>query len=681
MEFISPINSFQFSNKHKYIIINIVAIIFYIILNYHYYHQYYQKNINIRLLNELNGESPFSIIEKNENHKNNNIKKSEFITYNNNFYHITREKYLYEKQKQLLFQSLSNNLFIGTWKNISSNFDLGESEIFFEKAIERKSRIEALAITIKNKQGKYIDSWTNSISFSKYNSLERKINLIENTFDIRGIYISDFEKGEIFESKFKKEKCISIINITFPLIFVNINATTLNGQNVYLGKIGIIDSSNFTMKLESNCGLKFSINAKKIKMEEGIKIKQGKLKLYFFLCLFSTILYCTGIILLYCGLKNNEGYISCINLEIFSFNSIWNFYCCVSNVYIAFNTDFNFFIIFCGIGLLSLLKFFAFDTIIYTIYWRFKERTIINTCQLIKIKTRFYFLICISFLLCFFWMTDFFINSYCIITMSLLLWLPQIIYNIISNNRCGYPFIFILACSLDRVVYPFYFRSYEDNYFELKPNFFIFMILLLIIIFSTIILLIQTFAGPRFMLPYRYQDIKNEFYKNYDEIKNLFKDINEECVICLMPIFPEEKYEMIEMKENNYIVNLENNDNENNNKEQIIDSVLLNTNEDARINDSNKLLIKESDEKNEKIKMNHQLKNKEKKCVRSIIEFIKDFFRYNFFSFYKSSSNINNKPFILTPCKHIFHSYCLDKWLEQKKECPNCRKSLVDYFD
>ena len=53
---------------------------------------------------------------------------------------------------------------------------------------------------------------------------------------------------------------------------MNINATTLNGQNVYLGKIGIIDSSNFTMKLESNCGLKFSINAKKIKMEEGIKI-------------------------------------------------------------------------------------------------------------------------------------------------------------------------------------------------------------------------------------------------------------------------------------------------------------------------------------------------------------------------------------------------------------------------
>ena len=135
------------------------------------------------------------------------------------------------------------------------------------------------------------------------------------------------------------------------------------------------------------------------------------------------------------------------------------------------------------------------------------------------------------------------------------------------------------------------------------------------------------------------------------------------------------------MKENNFIENLENNDNENTNKEQIIDSVLLNTNEDARINDSNKLLIKEGDEKNGKIEMNYQLKNKEKKYVRSIIQFIKDFFRYNFFSFYKSSSNINNKPFILTPCKHIFHSYCLDKWLEQKKECPNCRKSLVDYFD
>ena len=48
----------------------------------------------------------------------------------------------------------------------------------------------------------------------------------------------------------------------------------------------------------------------------------------------------------------------------------------------------------------------------------------------------------------------------------------------------------------------------------------------------------------------------------------------------------------------------------------------------------------------------------------------------NFIFFYKQSSNILNKLYMVTPCKHIFHSECLEKWLEHKKECPNCRTSL-----
>ena len=29
-----------------------------------------------------------------------------------------------------------------------------------------------------------------------------------------------------------------------------------------------------------------------------------------------------------------------------------------------------------------------------------------------------------------------------------------------------------------------------------------------------------------------------------------------------------------------------------------------------------------------------------------------------------------------TPCNHIFHNICLEKWLEFKNECPYCRREI-----
>jgi len=630
MELIIPQNSVQFS-KFKYILLNIVSIISY----FFFIFCLYDKN-------------PITI----------------------NDFSLLKES-----------SSLSEQMFEGSWKSINlSEKESGEALIYFEKALERKSGLEALAIEIKNKQGKYIDSWTKTISFTKYKSLNKKIDLLKKTFDINGIYMTQYEKGEIFETKFKQEKCIGIINITFPLGFIDINATTLNGNKIYLGKMGYPDNNNFTMKFRSNCGIGFDIKANIIDIEKNDEEKQNKIFIYFFLCLFSTVLYGVGGLFLFYGIKNNEGYLSCFNIELFSLNSVWNFYCCISNIYIAFNTNFNFFVFLSTIGLCSILKLFAFDSIIYSVYWKIKERRITRICQLIKIKLRFYLFLCSCLILCFFFMPIFFVNYYCILLISFFLWFPQIIYNIISFNRYNFPFIFILANSIDRLIYPFYFRAYKDNYFELETNIYIFILALIIIISNVIILLIQSYAGPRFMLPKKYQEKTNEYYKELDEIKNFCKDINEECVICLMPIYREGKIEMVEMKENN-----NSNEDDITNEEKLSESNMSNNIEDNNINDDKNLLIKEENSKIEKtdVEINNQ-NNQDRKCLKTFKKtnmHIKEFFKYNFFYFYKSSSNINNKPYILTPCKHVFHSDCLDKWLEVKRECPNCRTSLDKYFD
>ena len=36
----------------------------------------------------------------------------------------------------------------------------------------------------------------------------------------------------------------------------------------------------------------------------------------------------------------------------------------------------------------------------------------------------------------------------------------------------------------------------------------------------------------------------------------------------------------------------------------------------------------------------------------------------------------NNKPYMKTPCGHVFHSRCLETWLEIKNECPYCRQKI-----
>ena len=36
----------------------------------------------------------------------------------------------------------------------------------------------------------------------------------------------------------------------------------------------------------------------------------------------------------------------------------------------------------------------------------------------------------------------------------------------------------------------------------------------------------------------------------------------------------------------------------------------------------------------------------------------------------------NSKPYMKTPCGHIFHTRCLETWLEVKNECPYCRQKI-----
>ena len=62
-------------------------------------------------------------------------------------------------------------------------------------------------------------------------------------------------------------------------------------------------------------------------------------------------------------------------------------------------------------------------------------------------------------------------------------------------------------------------------------------------------------------------------------------------------------------------------------------------------------------DKNKKEKFNWE------KCLEDIIKKYKN-------------RNRNKGPYMITPCHHLFHTKCLEMWLEQKNECPYCRQKI-----
>lgn len=45
------------------------------------------------------------------------------------------------------------------------------------------------------------------------------------------------------------------------------------------------------------------------------------------------------------------------------------------------------------------------------------------------------------------------------------------------------------------------------------------------------------------------------------------------------------------------------------------------------------------------------------------------------------SCDLNQNEIIRkTPCKHVFHSMCIDKWFKISQSCPICRLNFQNYF-
>ena len=299
------------------------------------------------------------------------------------------------------------------------------------------------------------------------------------------------------------------------------------------------------------------------------------------------------------------------------------------------------------------------------------------------------------------------------------MWTPQILHNISQNNKYIYPTIYIITTTLNRIMFPFYFRGYESNFAYLKTEKLLIIKLFSYILFTIIFLYLQTFLGPRFMLSSKYQKKKGDFHKTKEELlEERPNSKNEECVICLSQLFGEEENINSSNKNNDIVVNVDidkyESDSSSDSPTELQSDTYNRSSQTKSIIDLMNSQIKQQNVsiKNNFENLNQNLKNRNiykynkmnsnnngslainvksnknkksnkyigHKTFSSMKIILKVIFCESLFSFYKKPINLGEKKYMLIYCGHVFHSVCLEKWFDRKKECPSCRASMEAYI-
>ena len=212
-------------------------------------------------------------------------------------------------------------------------------------------------------------------------------------------------------------------------------------------------------------------------------------------------------------------------------------------------------------------------------------------------------------------------NFILIISVYSLYWLSQILYSFFKNIRPPISRLYIFWHSLSKIFMPFYIKGIEGNFFGFKPSYLKVGLIISIILVESIILILQKSLGARIIIPKKFRN-QNQGFDYYKDEINIEKHVsqNPDCVICLenLSVDVDENFNRIKKKKKH---------------KTFIDKIF-------------------------KILYLDVLNKKIKKWINLLI-----------------GKNLKKK-YMITPCDHVFHTVCLEKWMKQKNECPYCKQEI-----
>ena len=480
----------------------------------------------------------------------------------------TRENIISNEEKNHFFDRIEKNPYNGTWeyfpyidgvedtslfsiKNITkirkyfylnsseNEFRIGKSKKGITKLVLAKNMFEdGLLLKMKMNEGNYIDNWMEVESIIRYRDIKKEIDTKNQLYKFKGIFFTKMIKGKLFRDKkslTKESICNSYGEFSFPLDNITYEFETHNKKR-FFQNISSIDPNNFTMILSSDCGFRIKVVGKVFNITRENNFIVKKINIFLFICLISSICYSIGSICLTLSLQRNESAVQGISLSCFCQNIAWHPYCGLSNINLGMHFA-KYMKNFILVSILQFINFVLFDLRFLYYYWQINRRSYMSERQYFKIRIIFFWIIYTLIFITLLSVSSFYINDNCIIALSIALWTPQLIYNIITNNRYIYPTIYIITTTFDRIIIPFYFKTYQNNFINLKLNTPLVKLLMLYILITIAFMYIQAFLGPRFMLPEKYQKSNVDFYRTKEELLKENPDfIKEECVICISPL-------------------------------------------------------------------------------------------------------------------------------------------------
>lgn len=536
-------------------------------------------------------------------------KNAKYIKSNENIFNsIKIRDILEEETKHSLLTNLTYVSMEGNWKDSQNNAGVS----FINFSTNNKMYPTQLYINFRFLHGDSIDNWMtiSSIIYTKDIYIDKKNpGLI--------MFNSDYSNIVEIGKMFKRDKYYkSSSNI-------ELNLTKINSS--ILGINGLIELNN-DFKNETIMYGVTKVDSKNYKK---------KIKIY---TIIISILVILAFIINQIAIKNvnnSTAYAKSLSIITLYNNLVWSGFGCFFHFYLIL-TDNRAYKYFSFIEAIFFINFSLTDYRFIDILWRLKNKEYLNNFEIFRKRTvRLYLMSYLSLFILLIFVVDLMFNIYLTIFITILTWLPQIIYNSYYYNRTSLPYAYIIINSIFRLFPSLYFFIYKNNFMFIPQKKLIVILNILLMICLIIIMQCQIYKGPRFFLPDKYNINNISLYKTKKELINQIKNLPNECCICLGPLIYNDNEKTINNIKN---VAIEEHDN--------------------NLNVHNEVLIS---------KNNFSIKN----IIINLLRFF-----VSSFNFFTISNNVFNKEYIITPCNHSFHSKCLEKWFERKKECPFCRNEF-----
>ena len=181
--------------------------------------------------------------------------------------------------------------------------------------------------------------------------------------------------------------------------------------------------------------------------------------------------------------------------------------------------------------------------------------------------------------------------------------------------------LYIVWHSISRLFLPIYAKAFGKNLFDLRPSYLKVAILIIIICVEAIVLILQKGLGPRFIIHKKCRK-QNQIFDYYRDKVNIEKHVSQNplCVICLENLNVEVDKNFNKIKKKKKPKTLE---------RKIMNVLYLDV-------------------------LNRKIKN----CIKYL------------------EGAYPKKKYMITPCDHVFHTVCLEKWMKIKNECPYCKNEI-----